>query len=371
VTSRLRVLLVEPYFSGSHRAWAEGYARHSAHDVELVTHHGSFWKWRMQGAALTLAHDIRALVAERGRPDVALVSDMVHLPALLGLAGDALAGVPLVLYLHENQLTYPLPPGEPRDLTYAVTNWLSMAAADEVWCNSAFHRDELLEELPRLLKHFPDHSHLPLLDDVAGRCRVEPVGVDLARIGPPVPPDPAEPPLLLWNQRWEYDKDPAALFRALDRLAGDGHGFQVAFCGETFALRPDGFDEAIDRLGDRVVHAGFAPEDEYLQLLRRAEVVVSTARHEFFGIAVVEAIGAGAFPVLPRRLSYPELLPAEHHDASLYDDERGLGDRLVWALADRERAATVADDLAAAVRRFDWPTVAASYDRGMARVVRG
>ncbi len=370
MSDRLRVLLVEPYCSGSHRAWAEGYARHSRHHVEVVAHHGSFWKWRMQGAALTLAHDIRASVAERGRPDVLLVSDMVHLPALLGLAGDALAGVPVVLYLHENQLTYPLPPGETRDLTYAVTNWLSMAAADEVWCNSAYHRDELLDELPRLLKHFPDHSHLPHLDAVAARCRVEPVGVDLDRLGRPAEPDLAAPPLVLWNQRWEYDKDPAALFRALGALAGAGHDFRVALCGETFAQQPAGFAEGIARLGDRVVHAGFAPEADYVALLRRAEVVLSTARHEFFGVAVVEAMGAGALPVLPRRLSYPELVPAEHHGTCLYDDPDGLVARLAWALTHRAEAAAVAREVARAVARFAWPVVAGSYDRGMARVAR-
>lgn len=48
---RLDVLLCEPYFTGSHRAWATGLAAHSSHDVALVTHQGGCWKWRMQGAA--------------------------------------------------------------------------------------------------------------------------------------------------------------------------------------------------------------------------------------------------------------------------------------------------------------------------------
>ena len=38
--------------------------------------------------------------------------------------------------------------------------------------------------------------------------------------------------------------------------------------------------------------------------------MLSTARHEFFGVAVVEALLAGCLPWLPDRLSYPELLPA-------------------------------------------------------------
>src|SRR5690606_39414460 len=129
---RRRVLLCEPYCSGSHRAWAEGLARHSRHDVRLVTHRGAFWTWRMQGAALTLAAEVDRVVAGWGRPDVLLVSDMVHVPALLGLARRSLAGMPVVVYMHENQLTYPVPPRTAPDLTYAMVNWLSMAAADRV-----------------------------------------------------------------------------------------------------------------------------------------------------------------------------------------------------------------------------------------------
>ena len=50
-------------------------------------------------------------------------------------------------------------------------------------------------------------------------------------------------------------------------------------------------------------------------MLKSMDVVISTAEHEFFGIAVCEAIWAGAVPVLPRRLSYPELVTTD----SLYD----------------------------------------------------
>ena len=70
----------------------------------------------------------------------------------------------------------------------------------------------------------------------------------------------------------------------------------------------------------------------YLELLLRSSVVASTAVHEFFGIAMVEAMAAGLVPLLPRALSYPELVPAEFHDAVLYDSYGDLVRRL------RERA---------------------------------
>ena len=34
---------------------------------------------------------------------------------------------------------------------------------------------------------------------------------------------------------------------------------------------------------------------------------MSSANHEFFGIGIVEAIAAGAYPLLPNRLAYPEV----------------------------------------------------------------
>ena len=51
----MRILLVEPYYSGSHKAWADGYAQHSVHEVVVMSHEARFWRWRMQGSALTLA----------------------------------------------------------------------------------------------------------------------------------------------------------------------------------------------------------------------------------------------------------------------------------------------------------------------------
>jgi glycosyltransferase involved in cell wall biosynthesis len=55
---------------------------------------------------------------------------------------------------------------------------------------------------------------------------------------------------------------------------------------------------------------GHLTRDEYEAVLAAASIVVSTAEQEFFGISVVEAMHAGAFPVLPRGLVYPERIPA-------------------------------------------------------------
>ena len=237
-----------------------------------------------------------------------------------------------------------------------MINWASMTVADRVFFNSEFHRSSWFEAVPRLLKHFPDHTHTHLIDDVDAKSGVLPVGVDLRRLDGPRVED-GGPPLILWNHRWDYDKNPAEFFAALSALVDEGLEFRVAIAGENFQNEPDEFEAARARLGERVVQFGFAEEERYRELLRSAHVVVSTAHQEFFGISVVEAIYAGAFPVLPDRLSYPELLPAEHHQACLYDGFAGLVARLRTAIASEPRA-----DLRSAVARYDWSVVASSYD---------
>lgn len=368
----LTVWLLTPYHTGSHRAWAEGYAAHSRHRVRLLAMAGYFWKWRMQGAALELAEQAAALLAGGERPDLLLATSMVNVPAFLALLRRELAAVPVVLYMHENQLTYPPPPGTRRDLTYGMIQHLSMLAADRACFNSAYHLESWFAELPRLLKHFPDYTHLETVERARAKACVLPVGCDLARFdalrGEEAGPRPSDrPPLILWNQRWEYDKDPAMMLRALYALADEGLAFRVALAGANFRVRPVEFEEARQRLAERLVHYGYveSPAD-YGRLLWEADIVLSTAIHEFFGVSIVEAIYCGCWPILPRRLSYPELIPAEFHPLCFYDDFAGLLERLRAALA----APRAPAGLRAAVARFDWAVQAPAYDALLDEVAR-
>ncbi|MFN2164819.1 MAG: DUF3524 domain-containing protein [Anaerolineae bacterium] len=208
----MNIWLVEPYCTGSHEAWAEGYRAHSRHDVQLLTLPGRFWKWRMQGGAITLARQATRILdgasehEGAAHPDLILASDMLNLPLFLSLAGRPLSDVPVAVYFHENQLTYPLQPGEKRDLHYGFINMVSALRADAVFFNSGYHLEAFFDELPRLLKHFPDYNELWLVDSLRARSRVLPLGLDLQQLAAhrPDPPRTGQP-LLLWNHRWEYD----------------------------------------------------------------------------------------------------------------------------------------------------------------------
>lgn len=331
----------------------------------------------MQGGAVELAVQAQSrlnqIPPDLEKPDVVLATDMVHLPVWLGLSRHLLPGtLPLVCYMHENQLTYPWRPGEKPDLTYAMINWLSQLTADLVLFNSHYHLESWFDELPRFLRQYPDYNHPEFVPAVRARSAVAPVGITLdLEVGQSRTGD-LQAPLILWNQRWEYDKRPDRFFALLYRLQEAEIPFRLAVAGENFRQSPAEFAEARERLAAHIVHWGYAPtRQEYLALLQQADLVISTADHEFFGISILEAITAGAFPLLPARLSYPELIPAAFHHACLYADEEELWHKaarfLHTAQAERQHPASPALRQHI-ISNYGWPTAAQETDRWLSTV---
>lgn len=365
----MQILLVEPYDTGSHGVWMRGYQAHSVHDVRILSLEGQFWQWRMQGGAVALAERFRAL--DR-LPDLIVASDMLDLTTFLALTRLLTARIPAAIYFHENQLTYPTGPRQKLQEHYAFINYASALAADAVFFNSAFHRDVFFEELPRLLKHYPDHTGLHTVAPLRARSHVLPVGLDLQRYDahrPTAPRDPAHPPLIVWNHRWEYDKNPAAFFGALYRLAEQAIPFEVALVGENVRQDPVEFEEARRRLDARVIRFGYVESfAAYARLLWEADIIVSTANQDFFGISVVEAIYCGCWPVLPGRLNYPALVPPALHPRTIYKGQAGLTDCLRAHLTDPQPAPPA---LREHVAGFDWRALAPQYDAAFETVVAG
>ncbi|MCB0995080.1 MAG: DUF3524 domain-containing protein [Acidimicrobiales bacterium] len=370
MSQRRRVLLIEPWLGGSHRAWAEGWRRSSRHHITICGLEAQAWRWRLRGAAVTLAERVIDEVRSHGRPDVLVVSGLVDAASLLGLARRAVADAPVVLYLHENQLRYPRPPGERTDRDPAWANWRSILAADAVWVNSAHHLDVLRTELPALLAEAPDHDHLHLLGPALARMEVHPVGVDLSELRPAPTGEAsaARRPVVVWNQRWEHDKNPNAVVRALARCRAAGLEFDAVLAGQPGSGATDLAERARSALGERLVHVGPLERSAYVAALRAADVVVSAALHEYFGVAVVEAMSAGCVPVLPDRCSYPELVPEHLRSIALYGDGQ-LGAALTRVLSDIDAARRSVEGLSQWVGRFDWSEVAPRDDDALDQLV--
>jgi glycosyltransferase involved in cell wall biosynthesis len=179
---------------------------------------------------------------------------------------------------------------------------------------------------------------------------------------------------VLWNQRWEYDKNPEAFFRLMNRLDDVGCSFRLILAGEHFEEQPYEFEQAFERYAERILHYGYAEDfAEYSRLLHRADLLVSTSIPEFFGIAIMEAIYCGCHPLLPNRLSYPELVPESLHRPLLhapilYEDNDKLFQIMMSILKGEERPLPVST-LRGIPERLDWRTHIAAYDTLFEEVV--
>ena len=361
----MRVLFLNPYHGGSHGAFAEGWLRHTRHDFDLRTLPARFWKWRMRGAALHFAREVK----DPGRYDALVTTDLMSLSDLKALWGPSCP--PALAYFHENQLSYPLPPGETLDVQFGFTDITTCLAARRVLFNSSFHRETFMARLPEFLAMMPEHRPRWVVEEIAGRSGVLHPGVDVPA-GPvePAPRDPGLPPLVIWNHRWEFDKRPVEFFAALDAALSRGAEFRLALLGENFQVVPKPFLAARERYGARIVCYGFVESRaEYLDWLRRGDVVVSTAEQENFGMSIIEAIRMGCRPLVPRRLSYPEVIPEEFHADCLYDESDDLGARLAalltaprpWPGA-RDAPGRKTGRLAEAMGRYAWSEVVGAFD---------
>ena len=366
-----RVLALDPYATGSHREVLAGWRRHSRHQITVRALSGRHWKWRMRHACWTFAR----VLAEAPEHDLVWTTDMLDLAAWRGLAPPALARRPHVVYQHETQLLYPDAHAGERDAHFAFTNVLSAAAADAVWWNSAWHRDAALAGWRTWLRRYPDHQPLDAIDRIAATSAVlhpgiDPVAVRARRDGPCH---------LLWCARFEPDKNPADFAAAIDALDAQDVDFQLSVIGGRDTRRAPELERLRTRHAGRLRHWGWQPtRQDYHRVLASADVVCSTAGHEFFGLSVVEALDAGCFPLLPTRLAYPEVIAgfgAEGRDDGLYDGGR---DHLVTRLAELV-ARHAADDLwqgrprrgRELAARYRWSALAPQWDAAIDQVVTG
>ena len=274
----MKILLVEPYFSGSHKSWSEGYQSFSNHNIRIISLPGKFWKWRMHGGAISLAKQFMEMDFS---PDLILATDMLDLTTFLSLTKSRTAQIPNALYFHENQLSYPWPKSD-RDFQekqknhYGFINLSSALASDNVLFNSKYHHDSFHNESMKLLKNFPDHNELDIIEKIKKKSRILYLGMDLAKFDEHKTQEKGNP-LILWNHRWEYDKNPEVFFKCLYKLKKHNITFDLAVLGESFHNKPNVFDEVKSRLKDNILHFGFCESfPEYARWLWRADLIPVT-----------------------------------------------------------------------------------------------
>lgn len=357
-----RLAIIEPWLGESHAALFHGVARHSALECQIVGLPAARWRWRMRLGAWPVAEKLAALDPF---PDALLVSDYVNLPVLFGLCPRA-AELPTAVYFLENQLTYPRRSGGPSDFEFAAINLLTCLAATRcVFCSSS-QLEAFLEALPGFLSRDVEAAARAeaTIAAIAQKGSVIPIGVELERFDRARErrSDRTGRPLrVVWPHRFEHDKNPDDFFEVLIGLADEGLAFEVAAVGKIYRDLPPSMHEAKQRLGDRIVQWGFLEGDDYAQALAESDVVVSTAWQETQGIAVIEATRAGCDPLLPDRLSYPEVLGPALCEKHLYTSKGDLRRRLRWMMRHPDRLREASDHWRE-MERFGWPTVAPQFD---------
>jgi glycosyltransferase involved in cell wall biosynthesis len=310
--------ILQAWDKGSHRFWEQGIKDHSGLHTHSLYMPGKYWKWRMQASAIYFAEQLNAA---EWTADFILCTDLCQVPLLKGLLNEKWSGVPVYLYFHENQISYPWSeededPGLARDRHYMFMNYSSALAADKILFNSEYHHNSFIGSLKPFLNVYPDFKGLNNISFLENKSSVIPLGFNWKEYAQHRNPGRGsealenEGPILLWNHRWEADKNPALFFKSLLQLADEGLAFQVIALGEDFRLKSQEFHEFKQRFPQRVLHSGFLKDKaSYLEWVAKADLLPVCSRHDFFGISVLEAIYLGVEPLLPFEMAYPEHFP--------------------------------------------------------------
>ncbi len=359
----MKILLLEAFYTGSHQRWAQDLRRYSAHEIEILKLPGRHWKWRMHGGAITLA---KRYLEMEWSADLIIATDMVHAGLFMSMTRHKTQNAKLLIYYHENQLTYPWSPTDPdvdmdRDNHYAFINYSDACIADRILFNSNYHKEAFLEALPQFLHQFPDYRNLETIKSIRNKASTLYIGLDLKSFDLVSAKSPSKSiPRILWNHRWEYDKNPEQFYQLLIFLKQNRIPFELIILGERTGKYPLVFDSIKTQFQSEILRMGYVDSlQEYVSWLKSADLLPVTSNQDFFGISVVEAMYCGVQPILPYRLAYPEHIPS---------DQPNIFYRSVTELQDLTKMTLTTPRLrkkkiSAWVKKYDWSVMIQQYDR--------
>ena len=331
-----RLLIVEPYYGGSHKAFLDGLVSHIKADSRLFTLPARKWKMRMQLSAPWFVNCIRELPVHERFFDTVLCSTFVDVAVFRSLVNQLPGWNPhtrFCTYFHENQFVYPNQIVDPSIFQFSAINFSTALCSDALAFNSDFNLKSFLAGSKAYLKKASDIKLLDSHQEIQSKSQVIHPGIDFKSVDKAkrIKRPKGGTPVIIWNHRWEHDKNPDEFFEVLGEIKDRGGNFGLIVLGESYKNMPHCFELARERFRDEIIHFGYAEsKDDYATWLIKGDIVISTAQHEFFGISVLEAVRAGCTPLLPERLSYPELFPKQY----LYGDGE-LPDKLQALIENR------------------------------------
>ncbi len=365
----MKVLFLEPFFGGSHKDFALGFTQYSRHKVTLVTLADRFWKWRMRGSSCYFVNKVKNF----SDYDIIITTDMLNLTDLKSLGGKNFP--PVLIYFHENQLSYPLAPGSKRDLDLGLTNIISAVVADKVLFNSKFHYNDFINAATNLIMQTPDAKPEWMVEQIKIKAQIVYPGCQFKtgyqfktscqfKTGTTdLKEKNIKKPLIIWNHRWDHDKNFNLFFDVLCSLKEKKIAFSLALLGERFANYPAVFKKARDIFKKEILIFDYLEsKEQYKAWIEKGAIVVSCAIQENFGISIVEAVRHGCIPLLPDRLSYPELIPENFHSKVLYKSKKDFEKKLEEMIINFQTYLPLQKKLSLHMEQFSWEIMVKQYD---------
>ena len=326
LSQSMNILLLSAYHAQSHDRWCQGLMNSAPHVTwTVLSLPGRRFSWRYPGNAYSWFMTERETLQKNY--DLIVATSMVNIATLRGLCPN-LANTKTVVYCHENQFAYPLQHEiVQRDwLYFAIQNLYTVLAGDIVLFNSQYNQTSLLQGIRGLLKKMPDFAPKSSIAEIDAKSLVLPVPIEDSLFHQRNQTSKTNDSIhLVWNHRWEYDKGPEVLLQTLEELRKEGCLFTLSLVGQQFSRRPEAFDQIQRDFPEHLMHFGYLEsKEDYIQVLQKADCVLSTAHHDFQGLAMMDAIASGCVPFAPNRLAYPEYIPEKYLYAQGKAAEEGL-----------------------------------------------
>lgn len=348
-----KLAIIEPFYKGSHKYWLDQILERSKADIKTLTKPGVHWKWRVQQSSLIFCAE------ELADRDIIFTTNMVNLAAWSGINRHHLKDKELYHYFHENQLTYPSENKYERSF-YGFFDINNAVCADKVFFNSTYHKDVFLEAIEVLSKKLPEKLPSYLIDNIDSKSRVLPVGIDCQKIVGAKVTTTNKSPLILWNHRHEYDKNPELFFETLISFFKKGLDFRLVVLGAEAKNGPDIFHKAKELLKPVTLHWGYTNSfEEYCDWLWKADIAPVTSLHDFFGISVLEAALCENHLLLPKANAYPDHFPVEEFSDHYYHNAEDFASKLETLITEKNFQCHRSSQVP---YQYDWPQVVDQFD---------
>jgi len=309
-----KILLLSAYNAASHAYWhKQVIAGLKEYHWQLLSLPPRYFAWRMGANALNFksAYD-RKLKQEY---DLIIATSMTDISTLKAFYPN-LAHTPCLLYFHENQFDYPASEKQQNLLHIQLTSINSALVADKILFNSQYNLDGFLFGMKEFMGKMPDFVPNGLIESISKKVSVlaVPIAADCRKDNVTSANKSLQ---IVWSHRWEYDKGPDRLLNFMRLMKKREKKFQIHILGESFKNKPMEFAQIQQEFKQQCLSFGYVKSREhYIKVLQTADMVISTALHEFQGIAVMEAVKCGCVPLVPDRLAYREYYPAAYRYCS-------------------------------------------------------